>query len=445
TGPTSQPAQAIAPPPGFTFQPVAQQVQSGLPESSVNAGQATMLPQAFTAETLHDPTTGAWNMDTDFMTRRVLLRCDSTGDLYPVTAPSPIPHAFLVSQHTWHQRLGHPGVKCCLGKHVRLPFVSSSTVISSCFDIIHSDAWTSPIPSLSVVKPVTIRTVLNLAASRYWPIHQLDVKSAFLHGDLSKTVYMHQPHGFWDSVHPGYGTDTAYLLLYVDDIVLTASSEILLQQIIRSLHQEFSMTDLDLFHQIDEVIERKPSEITLKGQLKHSRKQSPEHENSLLSIARFTRVLFFTSSVTSSEMKQSKWDCIRMRVDKQELEAHTVSWPKDQKSYLQNKIYLIRHWNRYKTMMNENDVFCNITFANPKYLQESSSDKPRLYEIPYDTSDPANRFCRWEETVTLEKESRSKLDKDKVKPYNYTYQNSLYETFKPPSKAYLDQLERAKE
>nr|GFA26490.1 ribonuclease H-like domain-containing protein [Tanacetum cinerariifolium] len=45
----------------------------------------------------------------DFMTRRVLLRCDSTGDLYPVTAPSPIPHAFLVSQHTWHQRLGHQG------------------------------------------------------------------------------------------------------------------------------------------------------------------------------------------------------------------------------------------------------------------------------------------------------------------------------------------------
>ncbi|GKC96557.1 F-box associated domain containing protein [Tanacetum coccineum] len=39
-------------------------------------------------------------------------------------------------------------------------------------------------------------------------------------------------------------TDTAYLLLYVDDIVLTASSEGLLQRIIRSLHQEFAMTDL---------------------------------------------------------------------------------------------------------------------------------------------------------------------------------------------------------
>ncbi|GJT94692.1 zinc finger, CCHC-type containing protein [Tanacetum coccineum] len=36
----------------------------------------------------------------------------------------------------------------------------------------------------------------------------------------------------------------AYLLLYVDDIVLTASSERLLQLIIGSLHQEFSMTDL---------------------------------------------------------------------------------------------------------------------------------------------------------------------------------------------------------
>ncbi|GJS02523.1 ribonuclease H-like domain-containing protein [Tanacetum coccineum] len=106
----------------------------------------------------------------DFLTRQVLLRCDSTGDLYPVTTPSSIPHAFL------YQRLGHPGGEvlrrlvssnfiscnkekppvlchaCQLGKHARLPFVSSGTVISSCFDIIHSDVWTSPIPSLSGFK-----------------------------------------------------------------------------------------------------------------------------------------------------------------------------------------------------------------------------------------------------------------------------------------------------
>ncbi|GKA59344.1 ribonuclease H-like domain-containing protein [Tanacetum coccineum] len=40
------------------------------------------------------------------------------------------------------------------------------------------------------------------------------------------------------------GTDNAYLLFYVDDIILAASSKSLLQHIIRSLHQEFAMTDL---------------------------------------------------------------------------------------------------------------------------------------------------------------------------------------------------------
>ncbi|GJX85776.1 hypothetical protein Tco_0336550 [Tanacetum coccineum] len=86
------------------------------------------------------------------------------------------------------------------------------------------------------------------------------------------------------------------------------------------------------------------------------------------------------------------------------------------------------------------------TFANPKYLKIAQSEKPCLYEIPYDTFDPANRFCpNREDIVTLEKESRSKLNKDTVKPYDYTYQNSLYEIYKPPSKTYLDQLEHAKE
>jgi len=43
------------------------------------------------------------------------------------------------------------------------------------------------------------------------------------------------------------GTDTAYLLLYVDDIVLTASSQ-LLRRVISGLQQEFSMKDLGELH-----------------------------------------------------------------------------------------------------------------------------------------------------------------------------------------------------
>ncbi|GJX56731.1 hypothetical protein Tco_0286628 [Tanacetum coccineum] len=38
-----------------------------------------------------------------------MLRCDSTGDLYPVTKPSTVPNAFFTSQYTSHQRLRHPG------------------------------------------------------------------------------------------------------------------------------------------------------------------------------------------------------------------------------------------------------------------------------------------------------------------------------------------------
>ncbi|GJV47915.1 hypothetical protein Tco_1438127 [Tanacetum coccineum] len=85
------------------------------------------------------------------------------------------------------------------------------------------------------------------------------------------------------------------------------------------------------------------------------------------------------------------------------------------------------------------------TFANPRYLKKAQSEKPYLYEIPYDTSDLANRFApNREETMTLANESRSKLNKDYVKPYDYTRQNSLYEIFKATLTGLSYQLETRK-
>jgi hypothetical protein len=44
------------------------------------------------------------------------------------------------------------------------------------------------------------------------------------------------------------GSDTAYLLLYVHDIILTASSSALLHRTISALQQEFAMKDLGVVH-----------------------------------------------------------------------------------------------------------------------------------------------------------------------------------------------------
>ncbi|GJV25106.1 hypothetical protein Tco_1377801 [Tanacetum coccineum] len=85
-------------------------------------------------------------------------------------------------------------------------------------------------------------------------------------------------------------------------------------------------------------------------------------------------------------------------------------------------------------------------FANPMCLKKAQSEIPCLYEIPHDQSDPANRLVPdREETLTLERESRSKLNKDLVKPYDYTKLNSLYENLKPPTQEYLVQLAHANE
>ncbi|GJV07191.1 ribonuclease H-like domain-containing protein [Tanacetum coccineum] len=242
-------------------------------------GQATTLLHAFVVGTLHDPFSGAWNMDTgasshhnDFVTNlsHVFNSCMypsvSVGDDHsiPVTNTG---HSILP---TSVRPLHLNNVLITLNIVKNLISVRQFVRDNNCtIEFVHdsSDGTLSRYKARLVtngstqlegvdidetfslvVKPGTIQTVLSLAASRHWSIHQIDVKNSFLHGDLSETVYMHQPPRFQDSVHPNYGTDTAYLLLYVDDIVHTASSNGLLQRIISSLHQEFAMTDLGVLY-----------------------------------------------------------------------------------------------------------------------------------------------------------------------------------------------------
>ncbi|GJW51464.1 ribonuclease H-like domain-containing protein [Tanacetum coccineum] len=94
-----------------------------------------------------------------------------------------------------------------------------------------------------VVKPTTIRTVLILVVSRKWRFTNLMLRILFL-----TVIYLRlstcQPPGFVDARFPNHGSQVAYLLLYVDDIILTASSIALLQHLIDSLHREFDITDL---------------------------------------------------------------------------------------------------------------------------------------------------------------------------------------------------------
>jgi hypothetical protein len=181
----------------------------------------------------------------------------------------------LKANDTWTLVPRPPGVNIITGKWVyRHKFLSDGTLdrykarwVLRGFTQrpgIDYDETFSP-----VVKPATVRVVLTLALSRSWPMHQLDVKNAFLHGQLTETVYCAQPSGFLDSSRPDYvcrlnrslyglkqapralrtrfasfltsigfveaksdaslftyhhGSEVAYLLLYVDDIVLTASS-----------------------------------------------------------------------------------------------------------------------------------------------------------------------------------------------------------------------------
>jgi hypothetical protein len=161
-----------------------------------------------------------------------------------------------------------------------------------------------------VVKPATVHTMLTTVVSHDWPIQQLDVKNVFLHDTHSETVFCCHPTGLVDPAHPDlvchlrkslYGlkqapracysqfatylttlgfikaksdtslfifhrsSDMIYLLLYVDDIIMTASSMELLCRTISALQRKFTMKDLrPLHHFLDIIVERRPDGLFLR-------------------------------------------------------------------------------------------------------------------------------------------------------------------------------------
>ncbi|KAL0385511.1 UNVERIFIED_CONTAM: Copia protein [Sesamum radiatum] len=138
-----------------------------------------------------------------------------------------------------------------------------------------------------VAKNVTVRIFLSIAAAYSWPLHQLDVNNAFLHGFLDEEVYMSPPDGY--SAPPGqvcklqkslYGLKQVSqqwnleftlkiaefgfkqsshdhclfiksvphgflaLLVYVDDILVMGPSEDLIVEVKRYLDALFTIKDL---------------------------------------------------------------------------------------------------------------------------------------------------------------------------------------------------------
>ena len=141
-----------------------------------------------------------------------------------------------------------------------------------------------------VVKHSSIRVLLALVAMHNLELEQLDVKTAFLHGELEETIYMQQPEGFeikgkkdhvcllkkslyglkqsprqwykrFDSFMVGHGYSRSqydscvyfrklkdgsfvYLLLYVDDMLIAAKDMFELNKLKSELSGEFEMKDL---------------------------------------------------------------------------------------------------------------------------------------------------------------------------------------------------------
>ena len=81
---------------------------------------------------------------------------------------------------------------CQLGKQIKLPFVSSESNVASIFEIIHSDIWTSPIPSESGIKYYSI--FLDHFSHFVW-VYPLHKKSDLYENFVTFRAYVNKQFG----------------------------------------------------------------------------------------------------------------------------------------------------------------------------------------------------------------------------------------------------------
>ncbi|GKB54695.1 cysteine-rich receptor-like protein kinase 8, partial [Tanacetum coccineum] len=93
-----------------------------------------------------------------------------------------------------------------------------------------------------VAKMVSVRALLVLSVHHNWFIEKLDINNAFLHEDTHEEVYMTIPQGYSKQLPPNF------LLVYVDDILLTGNHQYTINLIKKQLHKKFSIKDLGPIH-----------------------------------------------------------------------------------------------------------------------------------------------------------------------------------------------------
>ena len=80
-----------------------------------------------------------------------------------------------------------------IGPNGRVDRLKARLVAKGYNQVQSSDYYDTFFP---IAKMASVYLLLSMAAMRSWLMYQLDIKNAFLHGDLAKEVYMEQPPGF---------------------------------------------------------------------------------------------------------------------------------------------------------------------------------------------------------------------------------------------------------